>query len=214
MAEETNEGIAYLMALKRSAGAAAPAPAREETPQTTTDEEAPKASASFQGAEKRRSPRYQCEGSVQMRETNCDVHTWSTFTDISMHGCYVEAQATYPVGTMLELKLEAKGIRVDTKGNVRVSYPYLGMGIAFTEMSDDNQARLKELLASLSRPSIIMGPGIASTLPARGPLELPSITDPAAVVQALIEFFRDRQLLMRDDFARIVRQSQNSSHNT
>ncbi len=123
MAEETNEGIAYLMALKRSTGAAAPAPAPEETPQPKTEEQSAKASASFQGAEKRRSPRYQCEGSVQMREANCDVHTWSTFTDISLHGCYVEAQATYPVGTMLELKLEAKGIRVETKGNVRVSIP-------------------------------------------------------------------------------------------
>ena len=34
-----------------------------------------------------------------MREEGCDVRTWATFTDVSLHGCYVEAQATYPVGT-------------------------------------------------------------------------------------------------------------------
>lgn len=205
MADPSNDGIAYLMALKQSTASAA-AEAQDRVAGEKAAEQGQK--ASFQGAEKRRSPRYQCEGSVQMREANCDVHTWATFTDISLHGCYVEAQATYPAGTALQLKLEAKGIRIDVKGTVRVSYPYLGMGIAFTEMTAENQMRLKELLASLSRPSMIMGPGVASTLPARGPMELPAIRDPNALVQKLIEFFHDRQLLMRDDFARIVRQSQ------
>jgi PilZ domain len=208
MAEE-NEGIAYLLALKRSAGSAAPAPTREENPsQTNLDKTA--TSPAFEGAEKRRSPRYQCEGSVEMREIDCEVHTWASFTDISLHGCYVEAQATYPVGTLLNLKLEAKGMRVETKGDVRVSYPYLGMGIQFLEMTAENEARLRDLLALVSSPSMIMGPGIASTLPARGPLELPAITNPDAIVQGLQDFFRDRQMLMRDDFVRIVRQSQNA----
>jgi hypothetical protein len=208
MAEE-NEGIAYLLALKRSAGSAAPAPTREENPsETNLDKTA--TSPAFEGAEKRRSPRYQCEGSVEMREIDCDVHTWASFTDVSLHGCYVEAQATYPVGTLLNLKLEAKGMRVETKGDVRVSYPYLGMGIQFLEMTAENEARLRDLLALVSSPSMIMGPGIASTLPARGPLELPAITNPDAIVQGLQDFFRDRQMLMRDDFVRIVRQSQNA----
>jgi len=205
MEEEPNDGIAYLMALRRSTGAAAPAP--EESSQESATEPAAK-QPSFQGAEKRRSPRYQCEGSVELREVNCEVHTWASFTDISLHGCYIEAQATYPVGTVLYLKLEIKGTRVETKGTVRVSYPYLGMGIAFTEMSSEDEAKLRELLGSLSRPSMIMGPGIASTLPARGVMELPPITKPDAVLQGLVEFFRDRQMLMRDDFARIVRQTQ------
>lgn len=206
MAEENNEGIAYLLALKRSVGAAAPAPARDDgsAPSNADQNSTP----SFQGTEKRRNPRYPCEGSVQMQEDKCDVHTWASFTDISLQGCYVEAQATYPVGTVLHLKLEAKELRVEAKGTVRVTYPYLGMGIAFTEMTAENEARLRELLASISRPSVIMGPGIASSLPAHGPLQLPPITHPDTAIEALIEFFRDRQMLMRDDFVRVVRQSQ------
>lgn len=205
MPEETDQGIAYLLALKRSADPAPAAPGGDSPGGANSDHGADR---SYQGSEKRRSPRYPCEGSVQMQEDNCDVHTWATFSDISLHGCYIEAQATYPVGTVLHLKLEAKEIRVETQGSVRVTYPYLGMGIAFTEMTPANEARLRELLASISRPSIIMGPGIASSLPARGPLELPPITRPGAVIEALHEFFRDRQMLTRDDFVRIVRQSQ------
>jgi hypothetical protein len=37
----------------------------------------------------------------------------------------------------------------------------------------------------------------------------PVIADPAAAVRALTEFFENRQMLMREDFLKILRQSQN-----
>src|SRR5579863_8839946 len=58
------------------------------------------------GAEKRRSPRYRCQGSAQIRESESGVSTWAAFTDISLHGCYVEAAGTYPMGSMLSLSIE------------------------------------------------------------------------------------------------------------
>ncbi len=149
------------------------------------------------------------KGSAEIREEGCDVRTWATFTDISIHGCYVEAQATYPANTLLYMKLEANGIRVETKGEVRVNYPYLGMGIAFADMSEENLTRLKQLLATVSHHCVIMGPGIAASLPATDPLKgVPLISNPEAAVQALVEFFESRQMLMRDDFLRILRKSQ------
>lgn len=206
MAEEINEGVAYLVALKQSTGSAAAAsPAKEKAPEPAVTP----VSSEPKGAEKRRSPRYKCEGSVQICENGCEVHTWASFTDVSLHGCYVEAQATYPVGTILQMKLEANGVRFETQGIVRVTYPYLGMGIAFADISDENVIRLKQLLAVVSRPCLIMGPGIASSLPATDPLNaVPLITKPEAAVMALIEFFESRQILMREDFLRILRKSQ------
>ena len=196
MAQE-NEGVAYLKALKHADTASS---------EVST---AAQSGERFPGAEKRRSFRYKCDGSVEIREEGCDVRTWASFTDISLHGCYLESQATYPAGTMLHMKLDANGIRVEAKGNVRVNYPYLGMGIAFINMSDENQARLRQLLATISHPCVIMGPGIASTLAAAGPLNsVPLITDPGAAVQAIIEFFENRQMLMREDFLRLLQQSQ------
>lgn len=198
MAQEMNENVSYLKALKHSAG-----------PPESPSDAAGSGRESFQGPEKRRSLRYKCEGSVQIQEDGRDVHTWATFTDVSLHGCYVEAQATYPAGSVLHLRLEMNGVRVETKGTVRVNYPYLGMGIAFTDISEDNQARLRQMLATISRPCVIMGPGIASSLPASGPLDaVPLITDPSGAVQALVEFFESRQMLMREDFLRILRSSQ------
>ncbi len=211
MADESNEGVSYLMALKKSLDPA-PSPASTLAAVDSSHPPAPNdanAGDRFKGAEKRRSPRYKCEGSVELREEGCDVRTWAAFTDVSVHGCYVEAQATYPAGTMLHLKLEAHGFRVESKGTVRVSYPYLGMGIAFVDISEADLDQLKRLLASLSHHAVVMGPGIASSLPATDPLHaVPLLTRPDAAIQALVEFFENRQMLMRDDFLRILTKSQ------
>jgi len=213
MAQESEEAVAYLRALKQPYGSqagTAAAPAREKTPASGTVAVVGGGDHLYQGTEKRRSARYTCEGSVEIQEEGCDVHTWATFTDISLHGCYVETHATYPVGTPLHLRLEANSVRVECKAaSVRVSYPYLGMGIAFVEMSDADHTRLKELLATISRPAVIMGPGFISTLPACGPMDAAiAIPDPAAAVRSLMAFFENRHMLMRDDFMKIVAKSQ------
>ncbi|MGO9086184.1 MAG: PilZ domain-containing protein [Candidatus Sulfotelmatobacter sp.] len=213
MAKE--EGIAYLMALKRSgapASAEAPAPERSPGGHGTWGGAAvgsSSAPAKSPAVEKRRSPRYKCDGKTELREEGCEVRTWASFTDISMHGCYVEAQATYPAGTVLHMKLEANGFKVEVKGNVRVTYPYLGMGIAFTDMSDEARTHLRELLGSITQSSVIVGPGIASTLPATTPLgAVPQISDPQGAIRMLVEFFENRQMLTREDFLRVLRTSQ------
>jgi len=218
MAEETNDGVAYLKALKKPVtpvGAAAAAPARAQSPKEHAEEHphsiAPAADSAeqFQGEEKRRSARFKCNGSAELRLESGDVRTWASFQDVSIHGCYVEAQATYPVGTSLRLKLEANGFLVETKGNVRVNYPYLGMGISFVDMSEENRAQLKGLLSTISRPTVVMGPRVASTLSSGDALAaLPLIADPASALRALTDFFENRQVLMRDDFLRILRSSQ------
>lgn len=211
MAQESNESISYLLSLKQStaAQAAASAPATKTDSASSADGHA-SPGTKFQGAEKRRSPRYKCEGSAEIREDGRDVRTWATFTDISLHGCYLEAQATYPSGTLLNMRLEANGIVVESKGNVRVTYPYLGMGIAFEGMSEEDQARLRRLLSTLSHPHVLMGPGIASSIPSIAtPLDaVPAITNPQAAIQSLLEFFESRQMLMREDFLRLLRKSQ------
>ncbi len=211
MAQESDESIYYLRALKQSLASetAASAPATKIDSSNPGDSNA-SSGGQFKGAEKRRSPRYKCEGSAEIREDGRDVRTWATFTDISLHGCYLEAQATYPAGTILHMKLEANGIVVETTGKVRVTYPYLGMGIAFEGISEEDQALLRRLLATISHPCVIMGPGIASSLPSiSNRVEtVPPVANPQAAIQDLVEFFESRQMLMREDFLRILRKSQ------
>jgi PilZ domain-containing protein len=143
-----------------------------------------------------------------MREEGSEVPTWASFTDISMHGCYIEIMTTYPVGTVLEMKLEANGFQVIAKGTVRICYAGLGMGIAFGEMSEDNRTHLRALLKTIARPTVVMGPAIASSLPSGAMDSVPLISDPGAALRALVQYFNERQMLLRPEFLQILRKSQ------
>jgi hypothetical protein len=220
MAEEINDEIPYLTALKKSAIAeAAKTLAVALAPEAVERYfnaaiPAPTENEQYNGAEKRRTPRYKCEGGVRLAEDGCDVHTWARFTDVSLHGCYVEAQATYAVGTSLNMKMELNGVRLETKGIVRVNYPYLGMGIAFVDMSEENQERLRELLRTVTYPRVVFAPGDAAVMPtgviSTSPSTRPEpvVPNPGLAMQALAEFFQNRCLLTREDFLNIVTRSQ------
>jgi hypothetical protein len=171
MADDNSNSVSYLQALRQStmmSAATAQAPTRPESGNTSHSAGQP----GYQGTEQRRSPRYKCEGSAELIQDGLDLRTWATFTDISVHGCYVEVTATFPIGTILNIKLEVNGILVRARGIVRVNYPSAGMGIAFTEMSDTYRAQLLELLKNISQPSVIMaksGASVPTTVARRRP---------------------------------------------
>jgi len=207
-------GAAYLASLKRSI---APQAAGEAAARAGA---APPASENLAGEipggrpvpgtlERRRGPRYRCQGSAHLRELGNGTATWATITDISLHGCYVEATASYRVGEALALTIEANGFKVEMTAEVRIVYPRLGMGISFTEISEENRERLGELLRSLSRPSVILGSRVPPTAPARPAFgALPPVANPGAALQAINAFFEDRHILGREEFLRILRKSQ------
>ena len=197
-----SSGADYLRRLKRD----------EHPPGLPEPETRPPAEpATTGGSERRQSPRYKCAGSAQFRVQGSDVRTWGTLTDISQHGCYVELMSTFPVGANVDLELELNGIRADVKGEVRASYPCLGIGIAFREISDENRLRLLEMLRSLSPAdhpgtAVISEAHSVSTSPP--PAALPIIVNAAAALQALADFFETRALLTKEEFVRILRKSQ------
>ena len=83
MAQDTDDGVAYLRALKQSVKPFAAAPAKSATdPHAETRSVSPidvaDSGERFKGSEKRRSPRYKCDGSAEIREEGCDVRTWAT----------------------------------------------------------------------------------------------------------------------------------------
>jgi hypothetical protein len=214
MSDDKETGAAYLASLKHPAtapaAAAAPARAPENLRPSATGAgiAGPSGGTNFAGTEKRRSPRYKCQGSARLQQAGTSVATWATFTDISMSGCYVEATSTYCAGATLGMKLEANGFRIEATGEVRVAYPQLGMGISFTRMSDEDREHLRGLLRTISPSSVILSSRRSSRESSEPPIEaLPAIKDPAAILQAMWNFFEDRHLMGREEFLRILRKS-------
>lgn len=163
------------------------------------------------GQERRRSPRYQCQGSAKFRAVGSEVHTWGSFTDVSVNGCYVEVTATYPVGSRLELELEVNGNRAEVIGEVRISYPFLGMGIAFREVSDETRQQLGQMVRSLAHPTRVVGASASANRTKSGTQEEARAAeprDPRRALEVLFEHFDKHSALTREEFYRLLRNSQ------
>lgn len=203
MSEEKSAGASYLNALKRGVSSAAAAG-------RTTARNAGATAENSQRSEKRRSPRYRCQGSAHLREISTGSSTWATFTDISLYGCYVEAMSAYGIGAELAMTIEVNNYRVECRGTVRVVYPGLGMGISFSAMPEAHRERLSELVRSLTRPSVLLGlrpPSIPAAESTRQN-SFGAVSDPGSALAAVSKFFEERQMLSRDEFFRILRKSQ------
>jgi PilZ domain len=195
-APKEEEGANYLRRLKTQAAEDAPS-----TPPATSSIAVPATAGSPGFKERRRSPRFQCSGSAEFWPEGSEVRMWGTLTDVSLHGCYVEMNNTFPLGTRMRLTLEALGVRVRVQGTVRVSYPFLGMGICFSEIEPAQQLQLEQLLTALAGQS--SQSDTASTPVASSTHSLADV-DSKTMLDELTEFFRSNQLLSRKEFYQIA----------
>ncbi|MFI5113879.1 MAG: PilZ domain-containing protein [Terriglobales bacterium] len=199
-----DDGADYLRRLKQQ-----PDWPAATDPVPTTRSMAPMPQIGPEKAERRRSPRYSCNGSAEFRAAGGDVRMWGTLTDISRHGCYVEMTSTFPAGTDVDLGMEVQGIRVRARGRICVSYPFLGMGIAFTEIAPEQEASLEQLLSALAehRGPPIADPGLKEE---SGVRETVAAAAPNALLDEIVRFFAVNRLLSREEFIRIARQARRS----
>jgi len=158
--------------------------------------------------ERRKSPRLRCSGSAEIRATGNEVRMWGTLSDVSLHGCYVEMSSTFPVDTRVDLVLKSCGIRIQTPGRVRASYPSLGMGICFTETESSQRLQLQQLLALLTGHGAASVGGRARENHAQDDdfvKESLRFVDPAVCLEEIVAFFHKNQLLSRDEFYEIAK---------
>jgi PilZ domain len=197
-----DEGVDYLRRLKGAVVEGAPADAVARG-----GGKAPAAADSHAWKERRQSPRLRCSGSAEFRTVASDVRMWGTVTDVSLHGCYVEMNTTFPVGTKVDLVLKSFGIRIEAPGTVRASYPFLGMGICFAEIEPVQQMQLKQLLAALSGRS---GVSHATSAEEKSVKDTLASADPKSLVDGIAEFFQKNQMLSREEFHQIAKRVRRS----
>lgn len=149
--------------------------------------------------ERRRSPRFQCSGSVELQPQDGGAHMWGALTDISLHGCYVEMPTSLPTDTLVSLNIEVLGVRFSTQAKVRVSYPSLGMGMCFTEVASEQQEQLGRLLRAVA------GQRAALSAPPAASPETVVTADPKVFVEKLTEYFKKNNFLSREEFYAIAK---------
>jgi len=191
---QTDNSVSYLRRLKeQSAPETPPAPGKKPAQ--------PQEAAARPATERRRSPRYKCVGSAEIIHPDTNMRTWGTLTDISLRGCYVEINSTLPVESKIELVLESQSVRFRAQGIVRISYPFLGMGILINKIEPDQRKLLEDLLAVLARATTVANPLVERDKSAD---DATVAANPTMLLSEIRSYFERNSELSRGDFIRIA----------
>jgi len=71
-------------------------------------------------------------------------------TDLSLGGCYLEISSPFPPSSRVTLSMKAGGIEVRVQGVVRVMHPDKGMGVEFTQATEEHRTGVEKFLAVLT----------------------------------------------------------------
>lgn len=96
-------------------------------------------------AERRENPRFKITVPVELYLEGKDMPYRTATSDLSLHGCYIETIFPFPVGTVLELKLQVNGT-LSAMAIVATSDPQVGNGIKFTRMLPEDVDELRAFL--------------------------------------------------------------------
>ncbi len=147
-AQDGQIGIVTLEPLKYIWGEPLPAPQRVDEPQEVPMKDSEPAPATPRDLRKR--PRYRCIGGAQVWQEGAESSLSATLTEVSQGGCYLETTWPLPVGTHVQLHLRCGDFEFAARGKVNYLDPSMGMGIVFSDLSDDARRGLLQLVDRLS----------------------------------------------------------------
>lgn len=116
----------------------------------TPPPEKPKAQLPVQD-DRRTTPRFDCDRSVQYWKEDEKTPTWGTLENISLSGCFVTTRWPLPAQTRVRVVIYLYGLKISATGQVRASRADEGMGIMFTGLSRESRVRLKKAVQRLAQ---------------------------------------------------------------
>ncbi len=99
---------------------------------------------------RRRYPRYNCTGGVELRRQEDGHAIWGNLSDLCLTGCYVETVSTLPPGNQVLFQLRVRDITVRGRAVVKTSHHAVGMGLSFQHLSPEDQQHLEFLVGGLA----------------------------------------------------------------
>jgi CheY-like chemotaxis protein len=129
-------------------------------------------------------------------------------TDLSLGACYVESESPFPIGTRLDLILQARGTFAGAGGSVRVLHPAHGMGIEFLAETEQQRAAVEGFLDFL-----VSQPGVAPELRCipREFVPMMQLPQDANTSDSLLDLMRHEANLSQADFLEELKRQRGGS---
>jgi len=100
--------------------------------------------------ERRSDSRVKIKAPVEIYVEGNDTPLRGATSDIALHGCYIESVFPFPIGTILDLKLQVDGTLL-VQAKVVTCDPQVGNGIQFTKMLPEDIEELKAFIAAAGK---------------------------------------------------------------
>jgi c-di-GMP-binding flagellar brake protein YcgR len=107
--------------------------------------------------ERREYARVKVKAPVELYLEHNDTPFRCATSDLSLHGCYIETMFPFPIGTVLELKLQINGTLL-VQASVATSDPQVGNGIQFTKMLPEDVEELRAFIAAIEKEATEKAP--------------------------------------------------------
>jgi len=103
------------------------------------------------GPDRRQHPRVRSANSVEVYADSQSAPIRARTVDLSLGGCFIDMPNPLAKGREVKIALWIRDTKLWAKAWVVSSTPGFGIGIQFTEMSEQEKSMLRQYLASLSR---------------------------------------------------------------
>jgi hypothetical protein len=101
--------------------------------------------------DRRTSPRVKCVNSAEVHLPGESAPIRTRTSDLSAGGCFLEMPNPLPKGTQVRIAFWVEDFKLWTGAEVVTSTPGFGIGVKFTEMSEQDRNQLKHFLESKAR---------------------------------------------------------------
>jgi hypothetical protein len=116
---------------------------------------APSGGPVIEDADRRGALRYQFTAAAEVVDVNSGTRIASRTADVSLGGCFLDTLTPLPIGSLVRLCVHRGNVPLEVTGRVIYSQTGLGMGIAFSDLSLEQQSSLEGWLADLNSPRLL-----------------------------------------------------------
>ncbi len=99
--------------------------------------------------------RHTCQLGAEVYYEGSTVPNRCTLSDISTDGCYVESTAPFPEGTLLEIVVHTKALKLRVQGRVQTMHPGFGMGVELFLKTPEQKTHVKQLVDFAAQSGIL-----------------------------------------------------------
>jgi hypothetical protein len=101
--------------------------------------------------DRRASSRLKCASSAEVYPTGEATPIRTRTADLSLGGCFLEMPNPLPVGTQIRIALWVQDFKLWANAEVITSTPGFGVGVKFTEMTEQDRNQLRQFIDSMVR---------------------------------------------------------------